>query len=83
MKDFLEFRKMISIQIIKILYVVGAVAITIGGIVMLFVGDNLALLGIGVLIIGNLLWRVICEGWIIVFSIHDILSSIESKKMAD
>jgi len=77
MKDFFDFRKMISVQIIKILYVIGVIAITIGGIVMLFIGD-LALAGLGILIIGNLLWRVICEGWILVFSIHDLLSSIES-----
>jgi hypothetical protein len=77
MKEFFDFRKMISNMIIKILYVLGALALTIGGIVMLFI-DDLILPGIGFLILGNLLWRVICEGWILLFSIHDILGSIES-----
>ena len=35
------------------------------------------LIGIGALTVGNLLWRVICEGCILLFSIHGILGSIE------
>lgn len=37
------------------------------------------LTGLLILTVGNLLWRLICEGWILLFSIHEILASIESK----
>ena len=37
------------------------------------------LAGIGVITIGNLLWRITCEGWILLFSMHDILGSIEGE----
>ncbi|MBC8216335.1 MAG: hypothetical protein H8E64_07485 [Candidatus Marinimicrobia bacterium] len=78
MKEFLGFRKMVSTLIIKIIYVLGALTLTVGGIVMPFIDGDLILPGIGALLIGNLLWRVICEAWILLFSIHDILGSIEA-----
>lgn len=78
MRDFFGFRKMISTLIIKILYVIGTLILTIGGIALPFIKDDLILPGIGALILGNLFWRIICEGWILLFSIHDILGSIES-----
>ena len=88
-KEFLGFRKMVSTLIIKILYILGALALTLGGIITFFLGITgwndeglgLALIGVGALIIGNLLWRIICESWILLFSIHDILASIERKKV--
>jgi uncharacterized protein (AIM24 family) len=33
--------------------------------------------GIVTLTVGNLLWRLLCEGWILLFSIHELLGSIE------
>lgn len=74
MKDFFGFRKMVSSTLIKFIYIVGMIFLTIAGIYMLF-GN--VLLGLGIIIIGNLLWRVVCEGWIVLFSIHDILGSVE------
>ncbi len=32
---------------------------------------------LGVLLLGNLFWRLICEAWILIFSIHEVLVSIE------
>ena len=34
------------------------------------------LLGAIVLVFGNLLWRLFCEGWILLFSIHELLAAI-------
>jgi hypothetical protein len=28
------------------------------------------------LVFGNLLWRLLCEGWILLFSMHELLASI-------
>lgn len=35
--------------------------------------------GIAIIVLGNLLWRVFCEGLILLFNIHDILDSIEGR----
>lgn len=77
MMDFLNFKIMISSILVKILYVLGAVVITIGGIISLF--SDSFLTGLGAIIFGNLFWRLICELMIVVFGIHDRLSSIDNK----
>ena len=74
--DFFSFREMVSMQIIKIVYILGMIFITIGGIITMF--DNF-LIGLGAIVLGNLIWRLICESSILLFSIHDILGSIETK----
>lgn len=76
-EDFISFRKMVSTVLIKFIYILGMVILTISGIVVFFRGGENILLGLGIIIIGNLLWRVTCEGWVILFNIHDILGSIE------
>ena len=73
--DFFSFRQMVSMQIIKIIYILGLVFITIGGIIGLF--DNF-LMGLAAIVLGNLIWRLICESAILLFSIHDILGNIET-----
>lgn len=37
------------------------------------------LAGATLLILGNLLWRLLCEGWIILFSLHEMISAIEKR----
>jgi len=78
--DFIKFRKMVSNTIIKILYVIGAITLTILGIVILSTGrEEEKLIGIVIIIFGNLLWRILCEGSIILFSIHESLISLNKK----
>ncbi|GAB4380852.1 MAG: hypothetical protein Kow0042_31230 [Calditrichia bacterium] len=74
---------MVSFSVIKIVYVLGFIGITIAGIASIiqgidqrFGGEILILTGLGTILIGNLLWRVLCEAWIIIFSIHGELISI-------
>ncbi len=74
--DFLSFRQMVSMQIIKIIYILGLAVITIGGIVTLL---NNFLTGLIAIIFGNLIWRLICETSILLFSMHEILGSIDNK----
>jgi hypothetical protein len=88
---FFSFRKMISPTLIKILYVLGMVVITAYGVYVTWqawdvvvrfgqFGDRQVLsLGTGlvVIVVGNLAWRLICEGAILAFSIHEVLVSIE------
>lgn len=68
---------MISPSLIKIIYYVGAVLITIGSIVIMALGKGLY--GLGSITIGNLLWRLFCEGWLLMFKIYETLVSIDSK----
>lgn len=78
---FFSFQKMISGTLIKVLYIIGLIVLTIGGIVLIIQGfsdeflPNLAE-GLGVIILGNLLWRMVCEGFIVIFSIHDAVIKI-------
>jgi len=83
---FFSFRTMITPTIIKVLYVLGIIALIIVGIVMIVEGansyygsNNEVLIGFGIIILGNLLWRIICEGIILMFSIHERLGSIDKK----
>lgn len=82
---FLSFRTMVSRTLIQIIYVLGALGLSVYGIIVIVKslkgsgsGDQI-LIGIGILSIGNLVWRIICESWILLFSIHDVLVSIERK----
>jgi hypothetical protein len=138
---FFSFRKMITATLIKILYVIGMIAITLAGlyiIVQPYVGgpdlfgeqvartrsrieqrfgpgarrssevapaagqtgageaansedgnaqegDTAAetfrriVLGLVLIVVGNIVWRIYCELFIVVFSIQEILGSIESR----
>lgn len=79
-EGFFSFRKMISIVLIQIIYAFGMVAITIYGI-KYFADAYKAekLIGLAIIVLGNLLWRILCEGWILLFRIHEVLCSIEKK----
>ena len=91
MPGYFSFQKLITPRFVKFIYVVGLLAITVGGI-GLAIWAGLALrsatlstrmgvyyiaIGAGVVIVGNLIWRVLCEIWIVLFNIHNLLGSIE------
>ncbi len=94
---FFSFRTMVSPLVIKIIYVLGLVGLTSGGIVMIVIGLDLIdlgiekldflgrqipvniqiFIGIALIVLGNLVWRFLCESWILLFGIRDTLTSIE------
>jgi len=83
---FWSFDKMISGSLIKFLYVLGLLAIIISGIVLIkngidsrYGGELLIGGGIGIITLGNLFWRIICEGIIIAFKMFEKLNQIEKK----
>lgn len=84
--DFFAFRTMISSKMIRLMYVLGMLAVTFYGFTVMFsdsyswmYGDIQWMVGLGILILGNLFWRVACESMILFFSINDILASIEAQ----
>jgi len=87
---YFSFRTMITPIIVKLLYVIGMIAITIEGFVTMFSRRGISYFryyisgggfweGLLVIVVGNLIWRVVCEVIILLFSIHEILASIEKR----
>ena len=86
--SFLSFRKMVTIPVIKVVYVIFAILITIAGIVEIFISNRLPfsdnsvleiVLGLVAIIVANIVWRIICEAWIVSFRIHEELVFIRNK----
>ena len=88
--EFLSFRKFISPIVIKILYLIGVVAIVLFGLYMFFMSFNLLRLSFGafllqffgsilLIVFGNLSWRVGCEMMLLMFSMNDELKKLNNK----
>jgi len=88
--EFLSFRKFISPIVIKILYLIGVVAIVLFGLYLFFMSFNLLRLSFGafliqffgsilLIIFGNLSWRVGCEMMLLMFSMNDELKKLNHK----
>ena len=82
MSDFLAFRKMVTPVIIQLLFWVGVIVCIIAGLVMIGMGvkapgDQLALKGALLAILGPLGVRVYCEILIVFFRINETLTEIK------
>lgn len=75
MFDYFSFKKIISSLLIKLLHLIGLLSITVYGFYLMYQGEFVQ--GLLTLLVGNLIWRILCEGMIIIFSIHERLVSIE------
>jgi len=90
MGRYFSFQKFISVWFVQVIYFVGFLLITAGGIALTVwaglglrdatisrrLGWQYVAAGVGALIVGNILWRVICELWIVLFNVHDELVAI-------
>ena len=85
-QDFLNFDKLIAPTLIKFVYWVGLVLILLWTLASMFTGLGF---GSGMIhflvaaltgIVGALAWRIICELWMVVFSINDRLGTIAGQK---
>lgn len=87
--EYFAFRELVTPQLIKVVYFVGAGFITAAGLLSILSPDALdeytagpiftRLGGIAALVVGNLVWRLMCEGAILLFSLHDLLVSIDTR----
>ncbi|MFN4314021.1 MAG: DUF4282 domain-containing protein [Chitinophagaceae bacterium] len=88
MGDFFSFKSMITLRIIQVVYILVAALITLGGLMIMFKGEergyrDVSLMpggfmgGLLVLIFGNLIWRIWCELLVVFFTINRSLNSIE------
>jgi hypothetical protein len=77
MKEFLNYKYMITPGILKILSYVGMVIAVIAGLVTAFTADLLT--GIGMAILGPVAVRIYAEVMLILFEIHNELKSLNGK----
>jgi len=84
--DFITFRKYITPAFVTIVYILGALFITILAFWLVYEstkGGYLAQLygvfGLMTLIFGNLFWRLVCEQMVVLFRIFDELRSMNRK----
>ncbi|MBM7624509.1 DUF4282 domain-containing protein [Sporohalobacter salinus] len=72
--NFFSFKSMVSNKLAKISYVVGLIGVTLWGLGVMF--NSSFIIGLLILVFGNLFWRVSCEAMIVMFSIHETLVSV-------
>lgn len=87
--DYFAFRKLVTPDLIRAFYFMGALFITLGSVVGMLYPQlviktgweslQIILMSVVVFIIGNLFWRMICEAAILMFSIHETLVSIDER----
>ena len=90
MAAYFSFERMITTTFVKALYFLGFIAITAAG-VALAVWAGLQLndatiarsqgwryvaLGVALVVVGNLIWRVFCELWVVLFELHSEVVSV-------
>ena len=87
---YFSFERMITTTFVKVLYFAGFIAITASGVALaLWAGMKLndatiardpgwryVAAGVALVILGNVVWRVFCELWVVLFGIHSELVSI-------
>jgi len=86
--DFMSFKKLISGVLVQFVYAIGVVYIFVSGIEIVFKkeygffsainSNNHVMIGLLIIVVGNILWRLLCEAYIVIFQMHDLLVSIKS-----
>ena len=78
--EFIAFRYLITPTIITIVYVIGAVLITLGALgALVSGGSNGVVFGLLFFFFGNLYWRVLMEFVVVLFKMNDSLQSIDRR----
>lgn len=90
MGAYFSFERMITTTFVKVVYFLGFLAITAGGVALAvwagmqlndaridrMLGWRYVAAGVGLVAIGNVVWRVFCELWVVLFEIHAELVSV-------
>lgn len=90
MAGYFSFYKLITASFVKAIYFVGFLVITLGGIglagwagwrlreatILRELGWRYVTYGVGALILGNLIWRILCEFCIVIFNLYDELVTV-------
>ncbi|HKU75912.1 MAG TPA: DUF4282 domain-containing protein [Pyrinomonadaceae bacterium] len=90
MGAYFSFERMITTTFVKVVYFLGFLAITAGGVALAVwagmqlndaridrvLGWRYVAAGVGLVVIGNIVWRVFCELWVVLFEIHAELVAV-------
>ena len=90
MGAYFSFERMITTSFVKVIYFLGFLAITAAGVALAVwagmqlndaridraLGWRYVAAGVALLVVGNILWRVFCELWVVLFGIHAELVSV-------
>ena len=90
MGAYFSFERMITTGFVKVVYFLGFLAITAAGVALAMwagmqlndaridrmLGWRYVAAGVGLVVIGNVVWRVFCELWVVLFEIHAELVSV-------
>lgn len=90
MGGYFSFERMITTTFVKVVYFLGFVALTAAGVTAIVwaglqlndatisrsLGWRYVAAGAAMVLIGNILWRVFCELWVVLFSIHSEMVSV-------
>src|SRR5262249_483407 len=87
--QYFEFRWLIAPALIRLSYGIGALAITLFSVLVMIMPEfvpiprtnQLSSLVVAALMftVGNIAWRILCEGIILFFSIHEAVVSLDEK----
>ena len=87
---YFSFERMITTAFVKVVYFLGFLALTAGGVALAVwagmqlndatisreLGWRYVAAGVGAVVLGNIVWRVFCELWVVLFGIHSELISV-------
>ena len=90
MGGYFAFERMITTTFVKAVYFLGFIALTAAGVALAVwagmqlndavisraLGWRYVALGVGLVVVGNIVWRVFCELWVVLFGIHNELVSV-------
>jgi hypothetical protein len=80
MSEYLSFKRFITTTFIMIIYVLGAIFVTIGAFLLMIFGGALGIIGgVIMLVLGNLAWRILCEYWVVQFRIYEEIASLNRR----
>lgn len=88
--DFFAFRTFISLNLLRLIYAVGWLGLCLWALALFLTPVGPLTLtsplipgapvtqvnGVLILVVGNILWRVLCEGFILFFRIHEQLQTV-------
>jgi len=91
MSGYLAFKRFITPTFIMVIYILGALAVTILSFLIMLggaftvqgfsMGGGIAILvGVLMLIFGNLAWRILCEYWVVQFRIYEEIASLNRRQ---